>query len=123
MKSTMTRAVLIGAVLTAVAVQGCGRSETYGEAVTETNKTAISDILLQADRYEGETVRLEGKIATECPSGCWFELRDNGAVIYVDMAPAGFAIPQHVGRDVVVEGTVVVQDGKPKIHARGVEIH
>jgi hypothetical protein len=123
MKTLIPRLIPAGLALALVFTQGCGGSETYGEAVTKTATTALPDILREPARYEGSTVRVEGKIATECPSGCWFEMREEGALIYVDMAPRGFAIPQHVGRDVVVEGTVVVEGNRAKIHAKGVEIH
>lgn len=115
--------VLLGLISLALMAQGCGRSETYGEAVTETSITAVADILQNVDGYAGKTVRVEGKIATECPSGCWFELKEEGAIIYVDMAPGGFAIPQYVGKKAVVQGTVVVDGRRARIHAEGVEIH
>lgn len=107
----------------ALLAQSCGSVETYGEAVTLKTKTAVSDILQNPAMYDGKTVRVEGKIANECPSGCWFELRESTAIIYVDLAPRGLAIPQYVGKGVVVEGTVLVEGSRAKIHAKGVEIH
>ena len=122
MRRLTSKAVLAGVVLTFVAAQGCGGSETYGEAISETEMTAVSDILTNPADYDGRTVRVEGKIATECPSGCWFELQDGAALIYVDLAPHGLAIPQKVGKQVVVEGKITVKDGRPKLFGKGVEI-
>ena len=104
MRRLTSEAVLIGLLLAFALALGCGKTETYGEAIMETEVTAVSDILGSPAAYDGETVRIEGKIATECPSGCWFELQDDGAIIYVDIAPHGLAIPQKVGSRVVVEG-------------------
>jgi hypothetical protein len=122
-RSLAITAVILGLIAVAIVTRGCGSPETYGEPVTETSKTVVSDILQNMDAYAGKTVRVEGKIATECPSGCWFELAEGGAMIYVDMAPHGFAIPQYVGKNAVVQGTVVVEGKRARIHAKGVEIH
>jgi hypothetical protein len=123
MRRLVIRVTLSGVVLAALLAQGCGGSETYGEAVTETTRTAVADILQEPETYAGKMVRVEGTIANECPSGCWFELREGGAIIYVDLAPRGLAIPQHVGKKVVVAGTVIVDGMRVQIHAKGVEIH
>jgi hypothetical protein len=123
MRKLMSEAVLVGVVLAIMAAQGCGGSETYGQTVTETRATAVPDILTNPADYNGKTVKVEGKVATECPSGCWFELRDGGALIYVDLNPQGLAIPQKVGKQVLVEGRVVIEDGRAKIYGTGVEIH
>jgi hypothetical protein len=122
MRNVMSRLAPVGLVLAVAVIQGCGGAETYGDAITETEVTAVSDILTNASGYDGRTVRVEGKIATECPSGCWFELQDGSAVIYVDIAPHGLAIPQKVGSRVVVEGEIVVANGRTKLIGKGVEI-
>jgi len=42
--------------------------------------------------------------------------------IYVDTSKSGFAIPQHVGKKVLVEGTLVIKESGPMIQGRGVEV-
>ncbi len=101
---------------------GCGRVETYGERISNQNITSIQDIVLHPQQYVGKTVTVKGKIALECNTGCWFNLKDGAAVIYTDIAPYGLAIPQKVGRNAVVEGTVSVEEGKLTLTGKAVEI-
>jgi len=78
----------------------------------------ISDILQNHKEYSGKTVVVQGKIATECPSGCWFTLKDGNAVIYIDLLPSNMVIPQRKGSnarvtaEVVSEGSDVYLVGK-----------
>jgi len=101
---------------------GCGRVETYGERILSRNLTPIQDIVLHPEQYTGKTVTVKGKIAVECETGCWFNLKDGAAVIYTDIEPYGLAIPQKVGRTAVVEGTVSVEEGKLTLTGKAVEI-
>lgn len=105
-----------------IIVSGCANRELYGKAVTEKNVISISDILVNADTYKGKMVKVEGEIVTECPTGCWFEMGDGSAVLYVDIGPNGIAIPQRVGKNVTVQGVVVVDGYKIKLIGEGVEI-
>lgn len=110
-------------ILASLALGGCGGTEQYGEKLTLTEVTTVSDILANPAAYQGRTVRIEGEIARECPTGCWFDLKDGSATIYVDIGPHGLAIPQHVGSKVVVEGTVSTGRGQTEFLGKGVEIH
>jgi len=106
----------------AAAITGCGRSRNYGEQISNATATSIKDILIAGKEYDGRAVKVNGRIATECSTGCWFDLKEDGAVIYVDVEPSGFAIPQAVGRAATIEGTVTVKDGKSMITGKGVRI-
>ena len=110
----------IFAIITALA--GCGRLETYGEQISNRNITALKDIIMHPQDYNGKTVTVKGKIKLVCETGCWFNLEDEGAVIYTDLAPSGFAIPQKVGRSANVEGKISIESGKLILTAKGVEI-
>lgn len=101
---------------------GCGHVETYGERISNQNITPIKDIVSHPEQYTGKMVTVKGKIAIECDTGCWFNLKDGAAVIYTNIEPSGFAIPQKVGRSAVVEGTVSVEEGKLTLTGKGVEI-
>lgn len=106
-------------------IAGCGGGgggEQFGESITLTETTSLSAILSDPSAYNGSTVRVEGEIQTECPSGCWFNLVDDAAVVRVDLAPHGIAIPQRVGSNVVIEGTVRVTDGQVVVLGQGVEL-
>ena len=110
------------AVFALTAAAGCGHLETYGERVSGQNITAVKDILTRPQDYNGKTVTVKGKIAIECETGCWFNFKQGDAVIYVDLGPSGFAIPQKAGRDATVEGNVAIKEGKPRLIGKGVEI-
>jgi hypothetical protein len=67
----------------------------------------VGDILKNAKMYEGKTVIVEGKIVSECGSGCWFTLKDGTATIYIDLAPNNMVIPQKKGATARVTARVV----------------
>ncbi|PIW12640.1 MAG: hypothetical protein COW35_00425 [Candidatus Infernicultor aquiphilus] len=97
------------------------KSERYGVNITEKRVVNTKDILANPDEYLDQTVRLEGKIVRECPSGCWFFLEDETGTIYVDINPSGLSIPPKVGKKVVVEGVPTNRNGRISIIGKGVE--
>jgi hypothetical protein len=83
---------------------------TVAAAADEGPQTArIADILQDARGWDGKKVVVEGKIASECPSGCWFTLKDGNAVIYIDLAPSNLVIPQRKGSYAKVTAKVVAE--------------
>ncbi len=114
--------IFVTCLVLAIALTGCGKPEVYGKLTPGGNVTEIKEILMRPDNYSNKTVTIEGKIASECPTGCWFNVKEGGAVIYVDLTPSAIAIPQKVGGAVVVEGAVSIKDGKPEIIGKGVRI-
>ena len=103
---------------------GCSKenSEKYGEQISNRNATEIKDVLTAPEKFAGKDITIEGEIVRECNSGCWFDVKGNGGTIYVDIKPSGFAIPQKVGKDVIVEGKVTLRDGQLTLIGKGVEI-
>ena len=103
---------------------GCGTSDedAYGQEISDRTATKVEAILTEPENYEGKTVTVKGKIINECPSGCWFEVKENSGIIYVDLNPSGFAIPQKVGNKVIVEGKVQLRGSQPMLAGTGVEI-
>lgn len=122
MRTNIGRALPFVFAVAAFAVTGCGGAEQYGESFTQSDVTAVSEIFAAPASYEGRTVKVEGDIVTECPSGCWLELRDGSEIIYIDLGRAGIAIPQRVGKSVTVEGVVTTEDAQTKLLGKGVEI-
>ena len=111
---------ILGATLLFVA--GCSQVERYGVTQGIEKTTSLKNILSEPKKYEGKIVKVDGKIVEECPTGCWFNLADDGGIIYVDLNPASFAIPQKVGKNVSVEGKVVIEDGNVSISGESAEI-
>ena len=114
--------ILASVFVVITAGAGCGHLETYGEKISNRNITALKDIVMHPQDYSGKTVAVKGKIKLVCETGCWFNLEDAGAVIYTDLAPSGFAIPQKIGRSATVEGKISIESGKLTLTAKGVEI-
>lgn len=109
---------LIGTVLT-----GCtAKKGSYGQPLSETKVTSIGDILANPQEFDAKTVRVEGKIIEECPAGGWFMLKDASGIIYVDLHPSYFAIPQVVGSNVAAEGTVKRDGPRVVVIGKGVQI-
>lgn len=106
----------------AMTASGCGNAENYGEPISGKDTARIKDILTDPAGYDGKTVAVKGNIAIECETGCWFNFKDGDAVIYVDLEPSGFAIPQKGGHNAIVEGKVTIKNGKPVLIGKGVRI-
>jgi uncharacterized protein YdeI (BOF family) len=103
---------------------GCGKkkAEQYGEGISNRNLTQINAVLEEPEAFSGKTVTVEGKIVSECMTGCWFDVKGEKGMIHVDVQPSGFAIPQKVGKKVMVEGDVMLRDGQLTLVGKGVEL-
>jgi len=117
--------VLVVFLLSAFVVSaGYAKPQLYGEAISNRQVTAIKDILADPKGYAGKPVTIEGVIASECPTGCWFYVKaaDGSVTIYVDIGKAGLAIPPYQGKKVLVEGIVTTKGTEVMIEGRGVEV-
>ena len=112
-------------LISSLVVAGCSiKPAKYGEPIVNRQATLVKDILANPNAFEGKAVTIEGKIANECSTGCWFFVKvgQGNLSIYVDTGKSGFAIPQKVGKDILVEGVVKIKGTGPMIQAKGVEI-
>jgi hypothetical protein len=66
----------------------------------------IKDIIDDESAYHDKWIVIEGKIATQCPGGCWFVVDDESAKIFVTIGPNNFTIPKKTGSVVRVFGNV-----------------
>jgi len=78
-------------------------------SIVSTQAVRIADILQDPKGFGGKTVVVDGKIASECPSGCWFTLKDGNAVIYIDLNPSNLVIPQRKGSYAKVTARVITE--------------
>jgi hypothetical protein len=119
----MTRGWFAGVILISLAtisMQVVFAAEEPAELRGEIVK--IQDIIKNEPSYEGKDVVLEGKIETECASGCWFILNDGSASLYVDILPSNFVIPQKSGKEAKVYGEVIAKYGDPMLIGKIVKI-
>ena len=122
MKRCSTTLLVITLSFLLLSTVGCGKPELYGNPVSETESTGLKKILSSPADYNGKTVKIEGTISEECPTGCWFNLKDDSGMIYVELSAKGIAIPQKVGSKVIVQGKVKVDGRDTRIIGEGVEI-
>lgn len=71
----------------------------------------IADLLKQSSEYVDREVIVQGKIVQECGAGCWFNLKDDTGIIFVDLAPSNIVIPQKVGSQATVIGKFGMKKG------------
>ncbi len=87
----------------------------------EQQAAKIGDVLNRPNAFAGTKIVIEGKIVSECPSGCWFTINDGTGTIYVDLAPSNLTIPQKRGALARVYGRVVQKGGDIYIIGEKVE--
>jgi len=113
--------LVLGLTLTLYSCRKKGTNK-FGQDIATNKQTTVESILNEPQNFESKTITIEGEIIRECPTGCWLDVRQNHAIIHVDLNPSGFAIPQKVGKDVKVEGKVLLKNNQPMIIGTGVEI-
>ncbi len=123
--STLTKnsSLIIVFALIVLTLTGCGKkTEVYGETIPTGQATSIGDVLTKPRDFADKIIILEGTITEECPTGCWFIIKQGNAEIFVTIEGRGLAIPQHIGRDVRVQGKVEELSGRISLVGTGVEI-
>ena len=122
MKNVIWKMTIVLAVIP-IFIIGCGKSEFFGEPFSgDAPKTTIKQMLENPADYVDKTVLIEGKIKEVCPAGCWFFANDDFGELYVNIGPAGFAIPNKMGHKVKIEGEIINHKGTMMLMGKGVEI-
>ncbi len=115
----LARALILIALI-AMAVQAVQAADEPVELKGDAVK--IQDIVKNEPAYHGKNVVIQGKIETECASGCWFILNDESGRLYVNILPSNFVIPQKSGSNARVYGEVTTKNGDPTMIGKIVEI-
>lgn len=134
MRSNLALPGLSVAILfaTALFLAGCNRDDgnaganasapaTLGEPVEGEVPTVCANCL--TEEKLGETVAVEGEIIQQCPaSGCWFRVKDDAGVAFVDLAPAKLRLTEkREGRHARVTGRVAKQGAQFRLEARHIQ--
>jgi uncharacterized protein YdeI (BOF family) len=116
---------LVGALilitLAALAMTAVQATEEPVELKNDTVK--IQEIVKNESAFDNKYVVIEGKIDSECASGCWFIVDDDTAQLYVNINPSNFVIPQKRGSNVKVYGKIATSNGDPAMIGKIVEIN
>jgi hypothetical protein len=86
----------------------------FGEAITESQETALADILADPSKFAGKTVRTSGTVLAVCKAaGCWMEVGDENKRAHIKMSGHSFVVPRNSdGHRAVLQG--VVKSGEPQ---------
>jgi hypothetical protein len=81
----------------------------FGQPVTETKPTALTDLTKEPTKFADQTVRTEGVVSAVCKSmGCWMEITDTSGQAHIKMAGHSFFVPREAsGHRAVVQGKVL----------------
>ena len=113
----------LAALPVALFLAGCQKpAGDFGAALGTGEIIPIADIVGNPAAYEGQVVKVQGEITQECPTGCWFYLKENAASVMINLHPLNFAIPQAVGQTAIVEGTVKREGVQVEIVGTGVTL-
>ena len=95
------------------AAQGAAWAAYGADMNDERPVLSAANLLADPAQYDGQTVRVEGRVADVCQKkGCWMVLADGDKSIRVTMRDHDFAVDmQGAGQDCQVDGVVV---GKPR---------
>ena len=86
-------------------------------------QVSISQLKKNPADYRDKMVEIQGTISLECPTGCWFYMKDEtGADIKVELAYDNFAIPQAAGKKARVQGKFVIENDQPQVNGKKVFI-
>ncbi|WP_394698558.1 hypothetical protein [uncultured Methanospirillum sp.] len=100
----------------------CCFAEQQANQSLITVKIPISDILNTADNLVGKTICVDGKITSQCGSGCWFIMSDESGDLYVTLKPNNFVIPPSIGKKVTVTGNILIKDNDVTLVGSSVDV-
>ncbi|MDI3287607.1 DUF4920 domain-containing protein [Polyangium sp. 15x6] len=88
----------------------------FGQPVTETKTTALTDLTKEPAKFAEQTVRTEGVVSAVCKSmGCWMEIADTTGKAHIKMAGHSFFVPRESsGHRAVIQGKVLAPEGGDK---------
>jgi len=115
--------VLAGILIVTLLMAGCTSQPVSAGTISDEvlpGSVSLGEIVKLPLAYDGKEVVVKGKISSECGSGCWFMLDDGTGILYVDLAPNNFAIPQMQGSTVEVKGIIHVAKGDPTLYATNI---
>ena len=99
--------------LVVLLLAACGASpqfegEPYGEPLTLSEVTKVSDILASPQEYVGKRVLIEGEVKEVCEKkGCWMDIVADGVEIQVKVEDDVIVFPVSArGKTALVEGIV-----------------
>jgi hypothetical protein len=80
--------------------------KTYGKGVDGTGVIKVSELVANAEKYVGQTVRVEGVVIDVCAKrGCWMDLKSDGGKVRIKVDDGVMVFPMDAkGKHAVAEG-------------------
>jgi len=103
----MRLAALIAALVMVIAPAAAAEEgKTYGKGVSSTEVIKVSELVANADKYVGQTVRVEGVVIDVCAKrGCWMDLKSDGGKVRIKVEDGVMVFPMDAkGKNAIAEG-------------------
>jgi uncharacterized protein YdeI (BOF family) len=115
--------VILGVLLILTSTIIGGYADQSQDLATVTSeKVTIEDLLNTPEKFIDKTLSIEGKITSQCGSGCWFIMSDDSGDLYVNLKPNNFVIPPAMGKKVTVTGKVITKDNDVALVGSSVDV-
>ena len=90
--------------------------KTYGNGVGGTEVIKVSELLANAGKYVGQTVRVEGVVDDVCAKrGCWMDLAGDGGKIRIKVDDGVIVFPMDAkGKHAIAEGVFTKIETTPE---------
>ena len=99
-------ALFAALVLLTTPAAAADAGKTYGKGVGGTEVIKVSELVANADKYVGQTVRVEGVVIDVCAKrGCWMDLNSDGGKVRIKVDDSVMVFPIDAkGKTAVAEG-------------------
>ena len=80
--------------------------KTFGKGVGGTEVVKVSELVANADKYVGQTVRVEGVVIDVCAKrGCWMDIAGDGGKVRIKVDDGVMVFPMDAkGKRAIAEG-------------------
>ncbi|MEM8995651.1 MAG: DUF4920 domain-containing protein [Acidobacteriota bacterium] len=85
---------------------------TFGDGVGDADLVPIAELVATPERWDGQTVRVQGEITGVCPKkGCWMELKDGDARVRVKVEDDVIVFPADAtGHKATAQGRLEIRE-------------
>ena len=99
-------ALIAALVMVAAPAAAAEEGKTYGKGVSGTEIIKVSELVANADKYVGQTVRVEGVVIDVCAKrGCWMDLKGEGGKVRIKVEDGVMVFPMDAkGKNAIAEG-------------------
>jgi hypothetical protein len=100
------------AALVLVLALACQAPNTYGEGVREGDAIPAATLLATPERYDGQTLVVEGVVTEVCPKkGCWMTMHEGGQTMRITFKDYGFFVPLDCAGSIArIEGVFAIRE-------------